>query len=109
MTVPQILRQFRQTGHRGFPVIDDDGNLIGVLTEAYMSHHLDTTTENNLTAGDIVEKNPFVVYPDQRLDRLLEAIEESEARIPVVSRPRTVAPGFTIRFDPDLGLSCREG
>jgi CIC family chloride channel protein len=86
MTVPQILRQFRQTGHRGFPVIDDDGNLIGVLTEAYMSHHLDTTTENNLTAGDIVEKNPFVVYPDQRLDRLLEAIEESEARIPVVSR-----------------------
>jgi CIC family chloride channel protein len=86
MTVPQILRQFRQTGHRGFPVLDVDGNLIGVLTEAFFSHHLDTTTEKNLTAGDIVEKNPFVVFPDQRLDRLLEAIEESEARIPVVDR-----------------------
>jgi hypothetical protein len=29
-----------------------------------------------------LEKNPLVAYPDQMLDRLLEAIEESEARIP---------------------------
>jgi CIC family chloride channel protein len=85
-TIPQILRQFRHTGHRGFPVLNDEGNLVGVLTEAYISQHLDTTTEKDLTAGDIVEPNPYVVYPDQRLDRLLEAIEESEARIPVVDR-----------------------
>jgi CBS domain-containing protein len=42
--------------------------------------------EKTLTAGDIVSRNPFVAYPDQTLDRLLEAIETTEARIPVVSR-----------------------
>ena len=86
MTIAKVLKQFQQTGHRGFPVLDEDGNLIGTLNETNISRHLDTTTGKRLTAGDIVDKNPFVAYPDQMLDRLLDAIEESEARIPVVSR-----------------------
>lgn len=87
MPFSRILRQFQQTGHRGFPVLDKNGDLIGVLNETNIPYHLDaTTSEKKLTAGDMVEKNPYVAYPDQTLDRLLDAIEESEARIPVVSR-----------------------
>ncbi len=87
MTIPRILKQFQQTGHRGFPVLDEEGNLIGVLTETGIARNLEASTaDKKLTAGDIVEKNPVVAYPDQTLDRLLESIEESEARIPVVSR-----------------------
>ncbi len=90
MTISQILKQFRQTGHRGFPVLDEKGELMGILNETNISRHLDTAAvQRKLTAGDIAEKNPFVAYPDQTLDRLLDAIEESEARIPVVSRENT--------------------
>ncbi|MFH1647487.1 MAG: chloride channel protein [Chloroflexota bacterium] len=87
MTIPRIIKQFQQTGHRGFPVLDENGNLIGVLTETKIARNLEASAaDKKLTAGDIVEKNPLVAYPDQTLDRMLEAIEESEARIPVVSR-----------------------
>ena len=74
-------------GHHGFPVLDEEGHLIGVLTETDVALHMDaTSSEEKPTAADIVAKNPFVTYPDQTLDRLLEAIEETEARIPVISR-----------------------
>ena len=86
-TVNQLIKAFQKTGHHGFPVLDDKGNLIGVITETDIARHLETiSAENKPTAGDIVTRNPFVAYPDQTLDRLLEAIEESEARIPVISR-----------------------
>jgi CIC family chloride channel protein len=84
---PQLIKIFQKSGHHGFPVLDDNGKLVGILTEKTIARHIDTSSGGNkLTAGDIVEKNPFVAYPDQSLDRLLEAIEGTEARIPVVSR-----------------------
>jgi CIC family chloride channel protein len=87
MTVNQIITQLKQTGHRGFPVVDEEGNFFGVLTEINFSRRLETeATDKKLTAGDIAEQNPFVAYPDQTLGRLMDAIEESEARIPVLSR-----------------------
>jgi len=87
MTIPQLIKVFQKAGHHGLPVTDEQGGLIGILTETDIAHHLEAASnEESLTAGDIVSRNPFVVYPDQTMDRLLEAIEESEARIPVVSR-----------------------
>lgn len=87
MTISQLVKIFQRTGHHGFPVLDDKGDFIGVITETDIAHHLETiSTKSELTAGDIVTRNPFVAYPDQTLDRILEAIEESEARIPIVSR-----------------------
>jgi CIC family chloride channel protein len=87
MTLPKVIKLFQKTGHHGFPVLDDEGHLVGVLTEKDVTRNLDTgASGSKLTAGDIVARNPFLAYPDQTLDRLLEAIEETEARIPVVSR-----------------------
>jgi CIC family chloride channel protein len=87
MTITQLVKIFQKTGHHGFPVLDDNGDFIGVITETDIARHLETiSTKGQLTAADIVTHNPFVAYPDQTLDRILEAIEESEARIPIVSR-----------------------
>lgn len=87
ITISQIIRIFQRTGHHGFPVLDEEGNLLGVLTETDVALHMESTSsEEKPTAADIVAKNPFVTYPDQTLDRLLEAIEQTEARIPVISR-----------------------
>jgi CIC family chloride channel protein len=85
--LPQLTKLFQKSGHHGFPVLDEHGNFIGMITETDVALRLDGVSgEKPLTAGDLISKNPFVAYPEQTLDRLLEAIETTEARIPVISR-----------------------
>ncbi len=86
-TISQLVQIFQKRAHHGYPVLDEKGNLIGVITQTDIARHLEAASaESEPTAGDIVSGNPFVAYPDQTLDRLLDAIEESEARLPVVRR-----------------------
>jgi CIC family chloride channel protein len=99
-TVPRLVKIFQRTGHHGFPVLDSQGRLVGVLTETDFARSLETSAgQNRLTAGDIVPKNPFVAYPEQTLDRLLEAIEQTEARIPVLSRDKGELLGVVGRHE----------
>jgi CIC family chloride channel protein len=83
----QLIRLFERSGHHGFPVLDEEGRLVGIVSESDITRQIDTAVgEQKKTARDIAAVNPLVAYPDQTLDRLIEAIEESEARLPVVSR-----------------------
>jgi CIC family chloride channel protein len=87
MRIDQLLSQFRKTGHHGFPVVDKEGRLAGIVTQTDVERHLGAGTgKNQQTVGDIATKSPFVVYPDQTLGRVLGATEEEYGRIPVVSR-----------------------
>ena len=86
MKLEAVIKLFQSSGHHGFPVVDEDGRLVGVITESDLLHRMDTAAGTRPTAADIATQRPFVAYPDQNLDRLLEAIDETEARIPVVSR-----------------------
>jgi CIC family chloride channel protein len=90
MRVDQLLNEFRKTGHHGFPVVDKEGYLAGVVTQTDVERHLGTSTgKSQQTVGDIATTSPFVAYPDQTLDRVLGATEEEYGRIPVVSRDDT--------------------
>jgi CIC family chloride channel protein len=87
MKVDALLRMFQKTGHHGFPVVDKEGRLAGIITQNDLERHLSTSTgDNQQTVNDIATKSPFVAYPDQTLDRVLVATEEEYGRIPVVSR-----------------------
>jgi len=87
MKVDELVKLFQKTGHHGFPVVNKEGFLDGVVTQTELERQLGATSvKNKLTAGDIATKHPLVAYPDQTLDRLLDAVDEAEARIPVVSR-----------------------
>jgi CIC family chloride channel protein len=87
MKIDGLIRLFQKTGHHGFPVVDKNGLLAGVVTQTDLERQLGATSvDRKLTAGDIATKHSFVAYPDQYLDRLLDSIDEAEARIPVVSR-----------------------
>ena len=87
LPISQLLRLFQKTGHHGFPVLDENGLLFGIVTDTDIARHISSEAgEQKKTTEHIAQKTPYVVYPDQTLDRLLEAIEESEARLPVVSR-----------------------
>jgi CIC family chloride channel protein len=87
MQIDKLVKLFQKTGHHGFPVLDNDGLLIGVVTQNDLERQLETTSGNRkLTVNDIAARNPFVAYPDQTLDRLIDRVDEAEARIPIVSR-----------------------
>ncbi len=85
MKVAELIKMFQKTGHHGFPVVDKEGRLAGVVTTADVEKSLGVTS-GELTVDDIATKSPFVAYPDQSLDRVLGATEEEYGRIPVVSR-----------------------
>ncbi|MEW6574579.1 MAG: chloride channel protein [Bacillota bacterium] len=85
MRMGEFLELFQNTAHHGFPVVDSEGLLAGIVTYSDVQRFLGREDEN-LTVGDIATKSPFVVYPDQSLDRVLKAAEGEYGRIPVVSR-----------------------
>jgi CIC family chloride channel protein len=87
MRVNQLMNEFRKTGHHGFPVVDKDGNLAGIVTQTDVERHLGTSTgKEQQTVVDIATRSPFVAYPEQTLDRVLGASDEEYGRIPVVNR-----------------------
>jgi CIC family chloride channel protein len=87
MKIDKLIKLFRDTGHHGFPVTDEEGILIGVIVESGLAQYLESNPEKERpTVGDVATRHPFVAYPDQTLDRLLDAVDETEGRIPVVSR-----------------------
>jgi len=47
--------------HRGYPVVDDDGRLVGVLTGASLIDLPDTVVASTATAQDLVRTHPVVV------------------------------------------------
>ena len=85
MPTREIANISRDTGHHGFPVVDDDGHLIGVVTLADLASCL-RAGNADLPVGDVVTKYPLVAFPDQTLYEVLNATEEDYGRIPVVSR-----------------------
>ncbi|MFC2027155.1 ASKHA domain-containing protein [Chloroflexota bacterium] len=85
MPAREIADISRDTGHHGFPVVDEDGHLIGVVTLADLAGCL-RAGNADLPVGDIVAKSPLVAFPDQTLYEVLNATDEDYGRIPVVSR-----------------------
>jgi CIC family chloride channel protein len=87
MKIDGLARLFHKTGHHGFPVVDKNGLLVGVVNQTDLERQLGTASKDKkLTAGDIADVHPLIAYPDQYLNKLLDSIDDAEARIPVVSR-----------------------
>lgn len=88
----------RGMSHQGFPVIDSDGNLLGVITRKdFMGdEHRDT-----ICAGDLVQRAPAVVFMDNSLREAADQmVREDVGRLPVVDRanPRRLL-GIITRSD----------
>jgi len=98
-SIEELLKRFRNTTHHGFPVVDLYGNLVGIVTLEDVERFQEIQGQN-LTVMDIATKSPFVVYPDQSLHELLNAVGEDYGRIPVVSREdRNRLVGVIRRYD----------
>jgi H+/Cl- antiporter ClcA len=74
----------RATSHQGFPIVDADGNLLGVVTRRDL---LDPAVDGSLTVGRLVSRRPAVVFEDNTLREAADhMVHEGVGRLPVVSR-----------------------
>ena len=87
--------------HRGFPVIDDAGELVGVVTDRDFRGIL----EPGATVRSLIKRAPAYVYEDNTLREAADhMVLEKVGRLPVVERnaPRIVT-GIISR-EPDAAL-----
>ena len=95
MPMKELLHEMERTGHHGFPVVDTDGRLFGVVTLSDVERAIGAGTAN-LKVQDIATRNPVTAYPDEKVRTVLTRFATMEVgRIPVVSRN-----------DPTLLLGC---
>ncbi|HEX6642720.1 MAG TPA: chloride channel protein, partial [Thermoanaerobaculia bacterium] len=95
---PIAALRARAASHQGFPVVDDAGHLLGVVTRR---DFLDPAKPESTRAVDLITRPPSVIFPDNSLrDAADHMVRENVGRLPVVTRadPRCVI-GFITRSD----------
>jgi CIC family chloride channel protein len=88
----------RSASHQGFPVVDADGRLLGVVTRRDV---LDASLDLRTTAGALLTRPPVVIFLDNSLREAADQmVRENVGRLPVVERtdPGKVV-GFITRSD----------
>jgi len=85
MSLEELRERLRDTGHHGFPILDEEGRLFGCATVADLESSV-RSGKIDLKVGDIATKELFVAYPDQTLYDILRATSKDYGRIPVVER-----------------------
>ena len=86
------------SSHQGFPVLDEKGELCGVVTRRDL---LDSARGDDLTIGGLVKRGAVVAYEDNTLREAADhMVRAGVGRLPVVSRdaPRVVV-GIVSRSD----------
>jgi CIC family chloride channel protein len=99
MTLQELGELFQESAHHGFPVVDEERKLIGVVT---LSDYRQALVEGRTgVVADVCTCNPVVVYPGQTLNEALRLMASWDVgRLPVVSRedPSRIV-GLLRRYD----------
>jgi H+/Cl- antiporter ClcA/predicted transcriptional regulator len=82
--------------HQGFPIVDGEGRLAGVLTRKDFMH-----ARPDARLRELIRRPSAVIYPDMSLrDAADHMVQEDVGRLPVVSRDDPSRPiGFITRSD----------
>ena len=83
------------TTHQGFPIVDEKGALVGVLTRRDL---LDPAAEDEASLSQRVVKSPVAIGPDASLREAADVmVRERVGRLPVVAAGQLV--GIVTRSD----------
>ena len=99
--VREWLDSAKSASHQGFPVLDAEGMLVGVVTRRDLLAGPDVGLDGLRRVGDVVRRPPAVVYGDSTLrDAADLMVTQGVGRLPVVERanPRHVV-GILSRSD----------
>lgn len=87
MSVEDLAREFERTRHHGYAVLDEDGDLHGVVTHRDLEEAMHRGDERYLTVGDISTSPPVTVHPEDPLWAALKKLSVRDVgRLPVVHR-----------------------
>jgi CIC family chloride channel protein len=87
MPIRELMVKLRRTGHHGFPVVNEKGELVGVVTIADVEAAMVQESPSALTVKDIASKSVVVAYPDEYIhDVIVKLGTHDVGRIPVVER-----------------------
>ncbi len=87
LSLAGLLAEFERTHHHGFPVLDGDGKLIGVVTLQDMEQAMQEPGWDSRKVADIATTDLLVAYPDESVGTALRRMGTRDiGRLPVVSR-----------------------
>lgn len=85
----ELYRKFQETNYLGFPVLNDQDRLWGIVTLQDMRRALsqDSVKLRGLTVSDVAVPDPITVYPDEPIWTAIQKMAPRDlARLPVISR-----------------------
>jgi CIC family chloride channel protein len=78
---------FMRTRHHGLPVVNDDGELVGILTVQDIERVQTNGGVVNQTVGEVCTHELLVTYPDETIGEALRRMSARDVgRLPVVAR-----------------------
>jgi CIC family chloride channel protein len=87
MSVEELAQRFDDTRHHGFPVLDEKGELCGVVTLRDLEEALHRGDIGPMTVADIATTTPVTAYPDEPLWVALKRLGVRDVgRLPVIDR-----------------------
>jgi CIC family chloride channel protein len=86
MPLPELSDKLKKSGHNGFPVIDEQGRFVGVVTLTDVVSAIQRGPTEDMKVADISTKTPRVAYPEQTLHDALIKTGPDTGYIPVVER-----------------------
>ncbi len=87
MTLPALDHAFAESHHHGFPVVDAQGALCGIVTLQDLERAREQEEFAARTVRDIATPSPLTVYPDEPVWVALKRLGARDVgRLPVVAR-----------------------
>jgi CIC family chloride channel protein len=87
MPVSELVTKLQRTGHHGFPVVDEDGDFVGVVTLTDVEAAMSKENFSDLIVDDIASKSVVIAYPDEHIHDVFVKLGTREVgRVPVVKR-----------------------
>ncbi|MBN1658352.1 MAG: chloride channel protein [Anaerolineae bacterium] len=87
MSLPELEHLFSETHHHGFPVLDEQGNLFGIVTLQDLARAAERGGLAGRHVRDITTRSPLTVYADEPMWVALKRLGTRDVgRLPVVDR-----------------------
>ena len=87
LSLIELERAFHETHHHGFPVLDENGDLFGVVTIQDLERAKERGPIEGLRVRDIATRRVLVAYPDEPVWAALKRLGTRDVgRLPVVDR-----------------------